>query len=427
MQEHSRYPLETLLGQVPVDDGVRPGHRDALRERALADFDQAAAVRRPLPLRQQFTRFGRFLMTHPAPRWTVLCVALIAAAGLLFWPDEDRQAFALEQMIDSIVEAKTAKFHMTVTFEGQPEQTMTAYSKGQKLRQEMTNGFVNIADWTAGKMVGLDPSNKTATVFNLKNMPQDKRTGNQFEQLRVQLKEAMEKPDSKIEKLGTREIDGRQAVGFLFETVPHDLKVWGDAKTGLPLRIESTMPGPPQAVVSMSEFQFNLPLDDSLFSTAPPEGYTVHSMDMDASLPTEKDLITALRLAAELSDGEFPDALNTLTVPKIFAGMAEIEPGKAPSDEQMQGLMQKAVTLGRGLQYAITVSQMQNFEAWYGGEGVKLGDAEQPIFWTRPRGEATWRVIYGDLSVKEDQSLPQVEGAQQLHKGEAVQHPSTAN
>ena len=37
----------------------------------------------------------------------------------------------------------------------------------------------------------------------------------------------------------------------------------------------------------------------------------------------------------------------------------------------------------------------------YAGAGVKLGDASKPVFWYQPQGSATYRVIYGDLSVKD--------------------------
>jgi hypothetical protein len=37
----------------------------------------------------------------------------------------------------------------------------------------------------------------------------------------------------------------------------------------------------------------------------------------------------------------------------------------------------------------------------YAGNGVKFGDAETAIFWYQPEGSETYRVIYGDLSVKD--------------------------
>ena len=45
----------------------------------------------------------------------------------------------------------------------------------------------------------------------------------------------------------------------------------------------------------------------------------------------------------------------------------------------------------------------------YVGNGVKLGDAESPVCWYRPDGSETYRVIYGDLSIKDvaPENLPQ--------------------
>ena len=37
----------------------------------------------------------------------------------------------------------------------------------------------------------------------------------------------------------------------------------------------------------------------------------------------------------------------------------------------------------------------------YVGKNVKLGDSESPVCWYRPKGSETYRVIYGDLSVKD--------------------------
>jgi hypothetical protein len=37
----------------------------------------------------------------------------------------------------------------------------------------------------------------------------------------------------------------------------------------------------------------------------------------------------------------------------------------------------------------------------YVGKDVKFGEADKPIFWYKPEGSQTYRVIYGDLSVKD--------------------------
>ena len=52
---------------------------------------------------------------------------------------------------------------------------------------------------------------------------------------------------------------------------------------------------------------------------------------------------------------------------------------------------------------------MKNEGKWrYAGDGVKLGDGPKAIFWYKPKDSQTWRVIYGDLSVKDinEEDLP---------------------
>lgn len=46
----------------------------------------------------------------------------------------------------------------------------------------------------------------------------------------------------------------------------------------------------------------------------------------------------------------------------------------------------------------------------YVGEDVKLGDADTPVCWWKPPGSTTYRVIYGDLSVRdvEPSDLPEI-------------------
>ena len=49
-------------------------------------------------------------------------------------------------------------------------------------------------------------------------------------------------------------------------------------------------------------------------------------------------------------------------------------------------------------------------DAHYAGKGVKLGEPDRPIFWYKPEGAKTYRVIYADLSVKEAESAPKSPG-----------------
>jgi len=61
--------------------------------------------------------------------------------------------------------------------------------------------------------------------------------------------------------------------------------------------------------------------------------------------------------------------------------------------------MELAMKLGPGF---IFVQLLKAENDWhYVGKNVKLGDAESPVCWYRPEGSETYRVIYGDLSVKD--------------------------
>ena len=54
------------------------------------------------------------------------------------------------------------------------------------------------------------------------------------------------------------------------------------------------------------------------------------------------------------------------------------------------------------------VTAVESSDWYYAGNGVKLGEADKPVFWYQPRDSKTYRVIYGDMSVKDvsPQDLP---------------------
>ena len=55
--------------------------------------------------------------------------------------------------------------------------------------------------------------------------------------------------------------------------------------------------------------------------------------------------------------------------------------------------------INRGIMFAHTLPEDCDWH--YAGEDAKFGDAETAIFWYRPEGSETYRVIYSDLSVKD--------------------------
>jgi hypothetical protein len=263
-------------------------------------------------------------------------------------------------------------------------------------------------------MVGLDTKNKQATVFKLKNLPADakqKMQMNQFQAIREGLQKAVADPDAEVESLGVKKLDGRTVVGFRFKQHLMPTTLWADPRTKLPVRIEATMAGPPQTEVIMTNYEFNVDLDKSLFSVVVPDGYKVMELDVDASPPTEDDLITSLRMCCKATDGEFPDGFGPAAIAKYVATYVTqlgIANDKGPSKEQMQEVMR----IGRGFQFALTIPAAS--DAHYAGAGAKQGDADRAILWYKPVDSTKYRVIYADFSVKESDTAPQVPNAKKL-------------
>ncbi len=80
------------------------------------------------------------------------------------------------------------------------------------------------------------------------------------------------------EDLGFKEIEGRRAQGFHRPHEINDFTIWVDTETALPLQIDLLHVQRDQRII-MTEFDFETPLDPSLFSTSAPEGYTVRSTE----------------------------------------------------------------------------------------------------------------------------------------------------
>jgi len=80
------------------------------------------------------------------------------------------------------------------------------------------------------------------------------------------------------EKLGEQEIDGQKAIGFVARGPNEEVKVWANAQTALPIRVEFRVG---QMFAILKNFQFDVPIEDSLMSLDVPEGYTLEKTDLD--------------------------------------------------------------------------------------------------------------------------------------------------
>jgi hypothetical protein len=117
-------------------------------------------------------------------------------------------------------------------------------------------------------------------------------------------------------------------------------------------------------------------------------------------------LLEALRGCAERSGGMFPVSFDRDAIVKLLAegrkrgrltaqtGVDEIS--VAPEfDEQEKQFYRLCL---RALAF---VDGVKADGSWrYVGGGVRLGDRDTPVCWWRAPGEAAFRVIYGDMTIR---------------------------
>ncbi|MFC1635056.1 outer membrane lipoprotein carrier protein LolA [Planctomycetota bacterium] len=272
-----------------------------------------------------------------------------------------------------------------------------AFKEPGYMRMSMPGGYITVMDWTTGKGLSIIPPRNQFLEMELGNMPDDaaQREFDAIERLRTL-------PDRADEHLGERIMDGRTVQGFRVNEGGMTNTVWIDPKTRELVLVEMESTSVPGISGTMSDFQFNVELEEELFSLTPPDGYSRMDVQVDASALGEKDLIEFLRLwSSWTKDHTFPPTLHPIELQKVSMEMEQqgkfgMFEGNETSEEDR---LEHAMKMARGMVFVTSLPAESNWH--YAGENVKYGDAQTPIFWHQPTGSQTYRVIYGDLSVKD--------------------------
>jgi len=161
------------------------------------------------------------------------------------------------------------------------------------------------------------------------------------------------------------------------------------------------------------DIRFDTPLNDSLFSLEPPEGYAVEVKQRDHV--TEQETIDYLGLVAEFNDQTFPDQLPTS--PSLLKKRNETLK-KQDKPETLTPVERKLLDIDMRYGWRFgTVSDapIYVFFYWaedsivkdsfrYLGKGVTLGDKDRIVCWYKlkdAKDPNAYRVLYGDLTVKD--------------------------
>jgi hypothetical protein len=183
------------------------------------------------------------------------------------------------------------------------------------------------------------------------------------------------------------------------ETINYDGKVFKFAREG------STFQGHIE-----SEIAFDVELDDALFSLVPPEGYAFKTVKPPSI--AEKDVVEFMGIVAGYYDKTFPDRmphfaqnskedLERLTrAQRAVGAKGGASAAEVKLVEAMNRWWQTGIP-GPGPMHVFITQQIAEGSWKYLGKGVKLGDKERIVCWYRPKGSRTYRVVYGDLSVKD--------------------------
>ena len=394
-REESRFA--EMLGAV---ESQSPAPDQVFLKRLKKESTQAFLAAETRQSAHERTKRMRIFKKVIPPAAAACIVAGITAAVVFLTLGNGGATSAWAEVQERIRNARTCTFRMTTRHEGMPETTMTCMIREPGLlRQEVAKpeNVVTIMDLRNGRTLSLREKQKKAMFIQIKGLPPEAAERFQEQNWMHRLKELIEESET---ELGEKEIDGRPAKGYQVDKDDHVLTAWVDTETGGLVKMEMTVLRGTATIV-MSDFEFDKELDEKLFSMKPPPGYTMaEPATIELKAPSYEDVGVLLGVLAKMNDGAFPDVLPEN--PSMGAYMKDLKGFDRVVGEQEA--MKVVMPMGRGIMFLAEIHPAGH----YAGKGVKLGDAETAVFWYKPKDSETYKVIYGDLSVKDvaEEDLP---------------------
>lgn len=337
---------------------------------------------------------------HARTSWataTGIAILLIALV-LVFNPFGRGASQAYAAVVEQLRNALTVSFSAVWYFDENepPTQIEMAFREPGIQRVAIVhNGshIIQVLDTKRDKGIVLVPETKTYVAMDLANMPSVERE--RIELIKLVSNDMKTLPDKADEILGEQVIDGRKVQGFRVG----DQTIWIDVETEELVSVDKKIGG---TRMIMANFQIDpTDLDDSLFSTTPPEDYTPISEEAvayDISSPEEQDLIEYLRTIVTMKkDQRFPATVNPMEVLTLEKEGMLVEDEPASPEEEQKKIQAFAKVCQKTVMFVVNMKPENDWH--YAGKDVQYGDSETPIAWWRPDDSDTYRVIWGDLNV----------------------------
>lgn len=385
--------VETALRELAIPDGPS---EDVMSRTLAAVIDEAGGAS-PGSVATQSQQKSRSWKGIAGITTLVAATILVVAGVAMFSPQE---TLAFEDLTKPFREAKTLVYDQVMVPAGAseaPEVKTRIYFKEPGLsRRELGGGSWMVHDIHQNTMLMVFANTKTATVTKTGKIPQKSLNSMETMAPTRWLKSA----SAEGEQVDSKMIEGVLAPGFRAQFGAVTMTLWGHPKTKRPLLIEMPLTvGETSYVLKMKNFQFDLPLEDSLFSIEPPEGFRVERQEMPeidyslvSKLKPEEHVVRLLKYYSGLFDGAFPKMIDDPALSSALTSKLA-EDGEL-SPEERNELFSMSPSMGTVWTYR------QSLKGFGYAAGVKLGESERLVFWYRPEGSETYRAVFGDLRVE---------------------------
>ena len=312
---------------------------------------------------------GLRIMQARTLKWLIPAAAAAAIVlGVSFRPGQDRRGagpgVAWAEVANSFQRARTVQFTFSrLTADARVLESGRISFKEPDLIRTEAYGKIYIGSVRGGgKVLVLMPETRQAVLQTIPG--ESGQQENMYEEILRLMGEG-------AEPIGTETLDGKQLMTF--KNSCRNAKLWADPQTRLPVRIEMPRGAAKPGMDVITDFVFDTPLDDSLFSTAVPEGYRLMPVSAEPILARTTAAYALKKLAAPLlkyardHNEQFPKALGELE-PYGITARDLVNPGRPG---QSPGYVYIRPSSRKG---AMSIVVYEAYDRWDGGVNVLYMD-----------------------------------------------------